>query len=322
MIMITPEQFGATGDGSDQTAAMQLWAAGVAKGGVGYLPGHYGISAPLRFANNAQVVIGGDSYLASSITLLSTTQDGLVFTGSGRFHLHDFAIFPLGAQTNGAAINVPGKRDSYVACQIERIWMPNQIYKGIASTGMSTFTIRDCDIAGLYPFSFKDPGDSIIAAGRSEPLLNGVGISCNGDCGGLKVIGHKMNGSNYSAAASLILESSDGDVQFLGGSYEGWNQSGAVVDSRPNVSFNNISFIGVQMAGVGRSIYFPNSAKQIRTGRVVIGFCIMQDTLGCYIDGVDSLVDVGNIMSNPLGKGPRCGANANKLNWDLVAGTA
>jgi hypothetical protein len=316
--MVTPQQFGATGNGSDQTAAMQQWAAAVGGGAVGYLPqGNYGISQPLMFRSTA--VIGGDSMLASQITLLSPTMNGLDFVGSGRIDLHDFAIFPASAQTAGAGISVPGARDSYVGSSLRRIWMPWNMYEGINTVGLSTFVMKEIDISAVYPFIFENPGDSVVE-GRCSPLTsNGIGVLVTGDCGGLKLVALKINGSNYNCAVSCILGLSDGDIQFIGGSYEGWAQSGIIIDTRAGVNFNNIQMLGTQLSGVGRGIYFPNSAKTTSTGRVIVSDCVIQDTQGSYIDGVKGLILNRNVCANPFHLGP---LTSGVINDNLIAGIA
>ena len=323
---ITPLDFGALGDGTDQTTAMQAWAAALSAGPTvnpGFVPpGMYATSKPLLLTGTNTTIRGAGMYQNATIRLLDPTQDGLVFNGFNRLDLSDFVVESADIPTAGANIRINGSAGTYAGL-INRIAMP-QSFVGIASTGLDGFSFQDLDIGGLYPLVMADPGDSTIVGSRFAPTSGGIGMEFTGDCGGLKLYGPKVNGAGYRCAISMVLQKPDGDIQINGGSYEGWTEVGFVIDTIASVPFGNISIIGAQLAGSGRAIYFPNTARQKAvTSNVVIANNILQSTSGVYLDGLGYWSFQGNMMPDgtPLTIGANCVAGevaGNRLSGGIV----
>ncbi|QJW98636.1 hypothetical protein [Frigoriglobus tundricola] len=315
---LTPLHFGAKYDGSNQATAMQAWInAGLSTGKPLYLPPHtFSIGSALQVSGTAPLTIrGAGIFQGSQIQLLSQTQDGIDFSGSGRYGLYDFTINSAANPTGGANLNFQGQTNNTVGTIISRVSMFTANV-GIASTGMSAFLFDNLDLSATsICASLRDPGDSLIQGGHYTPVgANAGGLFINGNCGGLKILAPKVNaGAAYQYAISMQLQTADGDIQVIGGSYEGWTGVGIVIDTVANVSFSNISISGAQIAGNGaggRAIYFPNSAHQAGiTGKVTIQNNILQSALGVAVDGLNNWQIKDNLMQESgsvIYIGPNC----------------
>lgn len=280
-----------------------------------FLPaGTYRISSALSSTTGSLQLYGAGAQ-NTTIMLSSLSQDGLDV--SSVFGFRSFRNFRMIGQggvygTTGAFLSTSGGAGD----TFEYLSFAHG-FNGIV-TSSPNMQIARCVIAvSANAIKTTSVGDSTITRNDINTVVTpgasaGLGVSCLGDPGGMRIINNKFNagGPGYLVAIDVVAQASDGDFVVCGNSIEGWTSAGIQMDRSSSFIFGNVVIVGNQMAGTGRGIYFSNATASVYSNVTIHGNVISATVENINMGAVNGFAIGGNVFNGATNPAIRVTANA------------
>jgi len=214
----------------------------------------YVLSSPIEVTGNVFSLEGDGPPIASMFQLAKPNMNGFDFSGfNGRLMVKNVGFSGAPNPIAGAALYFGGATASASQSLLDNI-LTLGCYEGIAGSGLGNGSnVTNCSLTAKYPLSLGTFGDSGVFGSTLLPTAGGFGATFYGDPGGLRFGFNKINGQNYVAGLSIIVQQSDGDILIASNSIEGFGTGnyGIIVSAGPNTPFSNFEISNNEIAGSG-----------------------------------------------------------------------